>query len=80
MYRQSEKTHDGEVDGKKIQIKETQGKGSIVIREEPEYLLVEFLDKETGEISKIYNGPGTLAWQFRSYVQNMNHYTICATN
>ena len=44
LYKQSEKTHDGEVDGKKVQIKGTQGKESIVIREEPEYLLVEYLD------------------------------------
>lgn len=76
LYKQSEKTHDGEVDGKKVQIKGTQGKGAIVIREEPEYLLVEFLDKETGTIREIYNGPGALAWQYRSYVPSMNFYTI----
>ena len=76
LYRQSEKTHDGEVNGKKVQIKGTQGKDSIVIREEPEYLLVEYLDKETGTIQEIYNGPGVLAWQYRSYVPSMNFYTI----
>lgn len=38
------------MNGKKVQIKGTQGKDSIVIREEPEYLLVEYLDKETGTI------------------------------
>lgn len=76
LYRQSEKTHDGEVDGKKVQIKGTQGKDSIVIREEPEYLLVEYLDKESGRIQEIYNGPGALAWQYRSYVPSMNFYTI----
>lgn len=76
LYRQSEKTHDGEVNGKKIQIKGTQGKDSIVIREEPEYLLVEYLDKENGTIQEIYNGPGALAWQYRSYVPSMNFYTI----
>lgn len=76
LYKQSEKTHDGEADGKKIQIKGTQGKDSIVIREEPEYLLVEYLDKETGTIREIYNGPGALAWQHRSYVPSMNFYTI----
>lgn len=76
LYKQSEKTHDGEVDGKKVQIKGTQGKDSIVIREEPEYLLVEYLDKESGTIQEIYNGPGTLAWQYRSYVPSMNFYTI----
>lgn len=76
LYKQSEKTHDGEVNGKKVQIKGTQGKDSIVIREEPEYLLVEYLDKESGTIREIYNGPGALAWQYRSYVPSMNFYTI----
>ena len=76
LYKQSEKTHDGEVNGKKVQIKGTQGKDSIVIREEPEYLLVEYLDKENGTIQEIYNGPGALAWQYRSFVPSMNFYTI----
>ena len=76
LYKQSEKTHDGEVNGKKVQIKGTQGKESIVIREEPQYLLVEYLDKENGTIQEIYNGPGALAWQYRSYVPSMNFYTI----
>lgn len=76
LYNQSEKTHDGEVNGKKVQIKGTQGKDAIVIREEPEYLLVEYLDKENGAIREIYNGPGALAWQYRSYVPSMKFYTI----
>lgn len=76
LYKQSEKTHDGEVDGRKVQIKGTQGNGSIVFRDEPDYLLVEYLDKENGTIREIYNGPGSLVWPFRSYVPSMNHYTI----
>lgn len=76
LYRQSEKTHDGEVDGKKVQIKGIQGNSQIVIREEPEYLLVEYLDKESGMIREIYNGPGTIAWQAASYVPSLNHYTM----
>lgn len=76
LYRQSEKTHDGEIHGKKVQIKGTQGTGSIIFREEPEYLLVEYLEKETGTIKEIYNGPGSLVWPYRSYVPSMNHYTI----
>ena len=75
LYKQSEKTHDGEVSGRKVQIKGTQGNASIVIREEPEYLLVEYLDKENGTIREIYN-PGALAWKYRSYVPSMNFYTI----
>ena len=39
-------------------------------------MLVEFLDKETGTIREIYNGPGALAWQYRSFVPSMNFYTI----
>lgn len=76
LYKQSEKTHDGEVNGKKVQIKGTQGKDSIVIREEPEYLLVEYLDRKTGTIREIYNGPGALPWEYRSFVSSMNFYTI----
>ena len=76
LYRQSEKTHDGEVDGKKVQIKGTQGNDYIIIRDEPEYLLVEYLDKETGTIQEIYNGPGSIAWKYASYVPGMNHYKI----
>lgn len=53
-----------------------QGKNSIVIREEPEYLLVEYLDKENGCIREIYNGPGSLVWQYRTFVPSMNFYTI----
>lgn len=76
LYKQSEKTHDGVVSGRKVQIKGTQGNGSIIFREEPDYLLVEFLDKKDGTIKEIYNGPGNLVWEFRSYVPSMNHYTI----
>ncbi|MBQ7359525.1 MAG: hypothetical protein IJW63_05475 [Lachnospiraceae bacterium] len=76
LYKQSEKTYDGEVGGRKVQIKGTQGNGSIVFRDEPDYLLVEYLDKENGTIQEIYNGPGSLVWPFRSYVPSMNHYTI----
>lgn len=76
LYRQSEKTHDGEVDGKKIQIKGTQGNDYISIKEEPEYLLVEYLDKKTGTIQEIYNGPGSIAWQAASYSQSENHYMM----
>lgn len=76
LYRQSEKTHDGEVDGKKVQIKGTQGNDYIIIREEPEYLLVEYLDKNTGTIREIYNGPGNAAWKLGTYVPSMNHHMI----
>lgn len=76
LYKQSEKMHDGEVNGKKVQIKGTQKTDSIVIREKPEYLLVEYLDKENGTIQEIYNGPGKIAWEYRSFAPSMNSYTI----
>lgn len=76
LYKQSEKTHDGEVGGKKVQIKGTQGENAIVIRELPEYLLVVKLDKRTGTIREIYNGPGEPAWEYGKYVPSKNHFTI----
>lgn len=78
LYKQSEKTHDGEViaDGRKVQIKGTQKADSIVIREEPKYLIVEYLDKKKGEIREIYNGPGNYVWKYVLYVPSMNHYTL----
>ena len=57
LSRNSTKTHDGEVDGKKIQIKITQG-SSVDINDKPEYLLVLFLYKANGNVYEVYNGPG----------------------
>ena len=78
LYKQSEKTHDGEVlsDGRKVQIKGTQKVDSIVIREKPDYLIVEYLDKKRGCICEIYNGPGDYVWEYASYVPSMNFYTL----
>lgn len=78
LYKQSEKTHDGEVlaDGRRVQIKGTQKVDSIVIRENPDYLIVEYLDKKKGEIREIYNGPGDYVWRYASYVPSMNFYTL----
>lgn len=64
LYRQSEKTHDGEVNGVKVQIKGTQSNKRILIGEKPEHLLVEYLNTDTGEIEEIYNGPGELVWKY----------------
>ncbi len=50
------KTHDGKQGCKKVQIKITQG-DSVNINDVPDYLLVLFLDKQTGEIYEVYNGP-----------------------
>ena len=80
LYKQSEKAHDGEVNGKKVQIKGTQGNNYIIIKEQPDFLLVVHLDTETGEIKEIYNGPGDLVWQYCSYIPNMNHYKLSINN
>lgn len=64
LYRQSEKTHDGEINGIRVQIKGTQSNKRILIGEKPEHLLVEYLNTETGEIEEIYNGPGELIWKY----------------
>lgn len=77
LYKQSEKAHDGFVGEKQIQIKGTQGHSRIVMRHEPEYLLVLFLDTATGMIREIYNGSGKEPWECSNYVSSMNHYTIC---
>lgn len=75
LYKQSEKTHDAELNGVKVQIKGTQGNGRIHIAEKPEHLLVEFLNTETGEIEEIYNGPGELMWKYVTPISNQ-HNTI----
>lgn len=78
LYKQSGKTHDGEVlsDGRKVQIKGTQKADSIVIRENPEYLIVEYLDKKRGVIREIYNGPGDSVWKYASYVPGRNCHML----
>ncbi len=59
LFPNNTKTHDGEVDGKKVQIKVTQG-DSVDIMDVPEYLLVLFLNKSDKNIYEVYNGP--CAW------------------
>ena len=56
LYKASAVAHDGEIDGKKVQIKITQQE-DIVINHEPEYLIALYLNKD-GSVYEIYNGPG----------------------
>ena len=56
LYPNSAKTHDGEIGGKKVQIKITQG-DSVDINDVPDYLLVLFLNKKDGSVYEVYNGP-----------------------
>lgn len=60
LYTASTEIHDGEVNGKKVQIKMCQ-QDNIVISHEPEYLIVLYLNKN-GSIYEVYNGPGKSAW------------------
>lgn len=63
LYEASAQIHDGKtVDGKEVQIKITQ-QNRVAINEEPDYLIVLFLDRFTGKISEIYNGTGKLPWE-----------------
>ena len=60
LYRASVIAHDGEINGKKVQIKITQ-QDSIVIHHEPEYLIALYLNKG-GDVYEVYNGPGKGPW------------------
>lgn len=71
LYKASEKVHDGEVNGKRVQIKISQ-QDNIVILHEPDYLIVMYLCK-TGEIYEVYNGPGNLAWNIASKRDSHNN-------
>ena len=71
LYRASKPKHDGEVGGKKIQIKITQ-QDSIVIREEPDYLIALYLN-HNGQIYEIYNGPGKAPFESASKPDVYNH-------
>ena len=64
LYAASTGIHDGEVDGKKVQIKISQ-QDNIVINHEPNYLIVLYLNRN-GNIYEVYNGPGKLPWESAS--------------
>ena len=61
LYPASTKIHDGEIGSKKVQIKTTQ-RDNVLIKYEPEYLIVLYLASD-GEVFEIYNGSGNLAFQ-----------------
>ena len=56
----STKGHDAVKDGKRIEIKATQG-SSVVFRSSPEHALVLKINKD-GSFAEIYNGPGEYIW------------------
>jgi hypothetical protein len=69
LYDGSHPLHDAESeDGRKVQIKATQGK-KVGLRGEPEHLVVIYIDKN-GELTEIYNGPGKPAWDVSGAMQS----------
>lgn len=71
LYAASAVAHDGEIDGKKVQIKITQQE-DIVINHEPEYLIALYLNKN-GNVYEIYNGPGKEPWDSASKRDSHNN-------
>ena len=71
LYSASAVAHDGEVDGKRVQIKITQ-QDDIVISHEPDYLIAMYLNKD-GSIYEIYNGPGKEPWDAASKRDSHNN-------
>lgn len=61
LYIASKAVHDGEIDGRKVQIKISQ-QDNIVINAEPDYLIVLYLSKK-GKVYEVYNGPGKKPWE-----------------
>ena len=71
LYAVSAVAHDGEIDGKKVQIKISQ-QDDIVINHEPEYLIVLYLRKN-GDVFEVYNGPGEAPWNSASKRDSHNN-------
>lgn len=74
LYDASTKTHDGEIAGRKVQIKITQRNGIVINADEkPDYLLVLYLTRE-GKVYEIYNGSGDSPWYYRGKKDSHNNY------
>ena len=59
----SAEKHDATApDGRKVQVKATQGTKSIALRSEPDYLIVLWIDDNTGDVREVNNGPGAIVW------------------
>lgn len=71
LYRASAEIHDGEIEGRKVQIKISQ-QDDIVINHEPDYLIVLYM-KKNGSIYEVYNGPGKLPWDSASKKDSHNN-------
>lgn len=74
----SAECHDAQTkDGKRVQIKATQGT-NVALRAQPDHLLVILL-KRDGTIDEIYNGPGPLAWSHVGKPQKNGQRSITVT-
>jgi hypothetical protein len=75
LYEASVAIHDGEApDGRKVQIKITQT-DTIIISEQPDYLIILYLNRRTGEVFEIYNGPGEIPFmRSYEYTKHNNRY------
>lgn len=71
LYTASTEIHDGEVEGRKVQIKISQ-QDNIAINHEPDYLIVLYLRKN-GDIYEVYNGPGKEPWDNAGKVDSHNN-------
>ena len=71
LYKASVIAHDGEINGRKVQVKITQ-QDNVVINHEPEYLIVLYLKKD-GQVFEVYNGPGKPAWDIASKRDSHNN-------
>lgn len=74
LFTASTEIHDGEVEGKMVQIKISQ-QDNIVINHEPDYLIVLYLNKN-GNIYEVYNGTGKLPWENTSKPDSHNNRHI----
>ncbi len=74
LYTASAPAHDGEIDGKKVQIKISQ-QDNIVINHEPEYLIVLYLNR-SGNVYEVYNGLGKEPWVHASKRDSHNNRHI----
>lgn len=73
LYEASTPVHDGKSpDGREVQIKMTQG-DSILIGDAPDYLIALHMDRETGDIEEIYNGPGDVPFTKAYHYQKHNN-------
>lgn len=71
LYKASVIAHDGEINGRKVQVKITQ-QDNVVINNVPEHLIVLYLKKD-GQVFEVYNGPGKPAWDIASKRDNHNN-------